>query len=71
MPLSFQFDPDSLYITVVEPIMFDLKYYFVFAGSALNPILYGYGNENMRKAFRITFTWLYREKVKYFTDNFP
>ena len=43
----------------------DIKYYFIFFNSALNPFIYGYNNQTMQKAFRITFTWLYKDKVKF------
>ena len=29
----------------------------------MNPLAYGYGNQTMQKAFRITFTCLFKEKV--------
>ena len=47
----------------IEPMVHDIKFYLIFFNAALNPIIYGYCNETMRKAFRITFTWLFKEKV--------
>jgi hypothetical protein len=52
----------------IEPIIHDIKFYFIFANSALNPFIYGYCNETMRKAFRITFTCLFKEKVHNFSS---
>ena len=37
----------------------------VFLNSAINPFTYGYGNETMQKAFRITFPFLYKDKPKF------
>lgn len=34
----------------------------IFFNSALNPLVYGYGNETMQKAFKITFPWIFKEK---------
>ena len=50
----------------IQPVLFNVKYYFAFANSALNPIIYGLGNENMQKAFRITFPFFFKEKVNYY-----
>ena len=47
----------------LQPILVDAKYYLIFFNSALNPYVYGYGNQTMQKAFRITFTCLYKDKV--------
>ena len=49
----------------IQPVLFNVKYYFAFANSALNPIIYGLGNENMQKAFRITFPFFFKGKVNY------
>ncbi len=46
---------------MVSPILHDVKYYFVFAGSMLNPVLYGFNSVTMRKAFVITFPFLFRK----------
>ena len=46
-----------------QPIIHDIKYYFVFLNSALNPFLYGYCSDTLRKAFRLTYPWLYKDKV--------
>ena len=64
--------------------MYDVKFYFVFTGSMLNPIrefisyliilhtsvlalvcllVYGFNNVTMRRAFRLTFPFLFKEKV--------
>ena len=45
----------------VSPILHDVKYYFVFTGSMLNPVLYGFNSATMRKAFVITFPFLFRK----------
>ena len=34
----------------------------IFLNSALNPLIYGYWNANMRKAFRLTFPWMFKKK---------
>ena len=47
----------------IQPVLFNVKYFFTFANSALNPIIYGLGSENMQKAFRITFPFFFKEKV--------
>ena len=60
---GFQFKNKSLYTSTIAPILYVIKYYFVFSASALNPFIYGYFNETMRKAFKITFPWLFKEKV--------
>ena len=39
----------------LQYILFCVKYYFVFAASAFNPLLYGYAGRGMRKAFKETF----------------
>ena len=36
----------------------------VFLNSAINPLAYGYGNETMQKAFRITFPFFFKGKVR-------
>ena len=33
----------------------DTKFYLIFFNSAINPLIYGYWNVNMRRAFRLTF----------------
>ena len=50
---------------IAELIVHDVKFYFIFANSALNPIIYGYCTETMRKAFRITFTCFFKDKVHF------
>ena len=45
-------------------VLLDIKFYFIFFNSALNPFIYGYNNQTMQKAFRITFTCLFKDKVK-------
>lgn len=57
------FDADSVYTHVIGPILYDVKYFFVFTGSALNPILYGYRSDTMRKAFKLTFPCFFKKKV--------
>ena len=47
----------------VEPVLSVLRYYMVFLNSAINPLAYGYGNETMQKAFRITFPFFFKGKV--------
>ena len=47
----------------VEPVLSVLRYYMVFLNSAINPLAYGYGNETMQKAFRITFPFLFKGQV--------
>ena len=44
----------------------------VFLNSAINPLAYGYGNETMQKAFRITFPFLFKGKVskKHYKNTF-
>eukprot|EP00095_Tigriopus_kingsejongensis_P009259 maker-scaffold922_size80897-snap-gene-0.23 protein:Tk09259 transcript:maker-scaffold922_size80897-snap-gene-0.23-mRNA-1 annotation:"PREDICTED: uncharacterized protein LOC100214701" len=59
------FDPDSIYTHKIGPILYDIKYYFVFMGSALNPILYGYRSAFMRRAFMVTFPCLFKRKSNY------
>ena len=54
---------DNYWYPKIQPILFNVKYYFTFANSALNPIIYGLGNENMQKAFRITFPFFFKGKV--------
>ena len=54
---------DHYWYPKIQPILFNVKYYFTFANSALNPIIYGLGNENMQKAFRITFPFFFKGKV--------
>ena len=54
---------DNYWYPKIQPILFNVKYYFTFANSALNPIIYGLGSENMQKAFRITFPFFFKEKV--------
>ena len=53
----------------VQKTLYDVKYFFMFTHSALNPLIYGYGNENMRKAFKITFPFLFKEKVFSFSPE--
>jgi hypothetical protein len=67
MTLTFEPDTDVYlyYSQIIGPVLHDVKYYFVFGGSMLNPILYGYNNVTMRKAFKITFPFLFREKANY------
>ena len=54
----------------ITPVVTPLKFYMVFLNSAINPFTYGYGNETMQKAFRITFPFLYKDKVSYILDLF-
>ena len=37
----------------------------IFLNSAINPLAYGYGNETMQKAFRITFPFFFKGKPKF------
>ena len=53
----------------MAPVLLDVKYYFIFFNSALNPFIYGYGNETMQKAFRITFPCFFKEKVRNLGNN--
>jgi len=48
---------------IIAPIFVDVKYYFIFLNSSINPYIYGYGNETMQKAFRLTFPWFFKDKV--------
>ena len=41
----------------------------IFLNSALNPLIYGYWNANMRKAFRLTFPWMFKKKPNYFLQK--
>jgi hypothetical protein len=50
---------------VVSPLLHDLKFYFVFTGSAVNPVLYGYCHHTIRKAFRATFGCLFSGGANY------
>ncbi|TRY80329.1 hypothetical protein TCAL_10176 [Tigriopus californicus] len=59
------FDADSVYTHIIGPILYDVKYYFVFTGSALNPILYGYRSDTMRKAFKLTFPCFFKKKANF------
>lgn len=59
------FDADSVYTHVIGPILYDVKYFFVFTGSALNPILYGYRSDTMRKAFKLTFPCFFKKKANF------
>ena len=43
--------------------MKDVKYYMIFLNSAINPIVYGFGNGTMQKAFRLTFPFLFKGQV--------
>ena len=56
-------NPNPEWWTNTVPILTDVRYYFIFFNSALNPLVYGYGNQTMQKAFRITFTCLFKDKV--------
>ena len=47
----------------LQPGLDDVKYWFIFFNSALNPFIYGYNNQTMQKAFRITFTCIFKDKV--------
>ena len=57
---------DNYWYPKIQPVLFNVKYFFTFANSALNPIIYGLGNENMQKAFRITFPFFFKGKVNYY-----
>ena len=48
----------------LSPVLTEYKYWFIFINSALNPFIYGYNNQTMQKAFRITFTCFFKDKVK-------
>ena len=54
----------------ITPVITPLKFYMVFLNSAINPFTYGYGNETMQKAFKITFPFLYKDKVNYIILSF-
>ena len=54
----------NFYNNTLVPIVTDVKYFFIFFNSALNPMVYGYGNETMQKAFRLTFPFIFKEKVQ-------
>ena len=48
---------------LLEDILFNIKYYFVFAASTLNPFLYGYNNTMMQKAFKLTFPCFFKKQA--------
>ena len=47
----------------IQPGFRESRYWFIFFNSALNPFIYGYNNQTMQKAFRITFTCIFKDKV--------
>lgn len=55
----------------VGPIIHDTKFFFIFFNSALNPIVYGYYSDTMRKAFRLTFPWMFKNKVALRSFSMP
>jgi hypothetical protein len=47
----------------LQPALYEVQYWFIFFNSAINPFIYGYNNQTMQKAFRITFTCIFKDKV--------
>jgi len=48
-----------------QQIFHDVKFYLIFFNCAVNPYIYGYWNSNMRKAFRLTYPWIFGNQPKY------
>ena len=44
--------PISQRLVDIQEPFHDIKFYLIFFNSAINPLIYGYWNINMRRAFR-------------------
>ena len=62
---------DNYWYPKIQPVLFNVKYFFTFANSALNPMIIFGLDENIQKAFRKTFPFFFKRNANYNLDKLP
>ena len=62
---------DNIWYPKIQPVLFNVKYFFTFANSALNPMIIFGLDENTQKAFRKTFPFFFKRNANYNLDKLP